>query len=271
MAKVKFDLDGQYRKATELSTAEGEIAKLQAEVEQLRTSQNAELEHQIEALRQQLASQSSVQEIPLSLIQPNPDQPRQTFSTESIQAMAQSLAKEGQLQPAIVMPAGESFELFDGERRWRAAQVLGWATLKGIAMPRPQDLHRKALLTTLHREDLNPLDKAEALLKEITEQTGISTEEIPRLLATVVRRLDYQKRMKPVSELITCPEAEQKEKLETFELSDSERAIMLVLLGLGLNPASVCANDFRMLSLFPDLQKAIRESHLKAAHAMVLQ
>lgn len=271
MAKVKFDLPGVYSKATELSSAEVEIAKLQAEVEALRTSQNAELEQQIEVLRQQLASQSSVQEIPLSAIQPNPDQPRQTFLTESIQAMAQSLTKEGQLQPAIVMPAGESFELFDGERRWRAAQVLGWATLKVITMPRPQDLHRKALLTTLHREDLNPLDKAEALLKEITEQTEISTEEIPRLLSTVVRRLDYQKRMKQVSELITCSEAEQQEKLETFELSDSEKAIMLILLGLGLNPASVCANDFRMLSLFPDLQKAIRESHLKASHAMVLQ
>jgi ParB family chromosome partitioning protein len=271
MAKVKVNLAGMYSKATELSTAEVEIAKLQAEVEQLRTSQNAELEQQIEALRQQLASQSSIQEIPLSAIQPNPHQPRQTFSTESIQGMAQSLAKDGQLQPAIVMPTGDIFELFDGERRWRAAQLLGWATLKAITMPRPQDLHRKALLTTLHREDLNPLDKAEALLKEITEQTGISTDEIPRLLATVVRRLDYQKRMKLVGELITCTEEQQREKLGSFELSDSEQAIILVLLGLGLNPASVCANDFRMLSLFPDLQKAIRESHLKAAHGMVLQ
>lgn len=271
MAKGKVNLTGMFSKAAELSSAEVEIAKLQAEVEQLRTSQNAELEQQIEALRQQLASQSSIQEIPLSAIHPNPEQPRQTFPTESIEGMAQSLAKDGQLQPAIVMPKGDIFELFDGERRWRAAKSLGWETLKVITMPRPQDLHRKALLTTLHREDLNPLDKAEALLKEITEQTGISIDEIPRLLATVVRRLDYQKRMKLVGELIICTEEEQREKLGSFELSDSEQAIILVLLGLGLNPASVCANDFRMLSLFPDLQRAIRESHLKAAHGMVLQ
>ncbi len=271
MAKVKVDLSRMYSKATELSETEREIAKLQAEVEELRTSQNEELEGQLEALRQQLASQTTVQEIALDAIQPNPAQPRQTFPPGSIQAMAQSLVKDGQLQPAIVMPAGENFELFDGERRWRAAQVLGWKTLKVILMPRPQDLHRKALLTTLHREDLNPLDKAKALLKEITEQTGLSRDNIPRLLSTVVRRLDYQKRMKQVSELVTYPEAEQREKLAAFELSESEQSVLLVLLELGLNPASVCANDFRMLSLFPDLQTAIRESHLKASHAMVLQ
>ena len=271
MARVKVDLAGMYSKAAELSDAEREIAQLQAEVEQLRAAHNEELEKQLSALRSSLASQTSVQEIPLSLIQPNPAQPRQTFSPESLQAMAQSLAKDGQLQPAIVMPSGEHFELFDGERRWRAAQLLGWTALKAISMPRPLDLHRKALLTTLHREDLNPLDKAEALLKEITEETGLAPADVPRPLSAVVGRLDYQKRMKQVSELATCPEGEQEERLVAFEVSDSEKAILLVLLGLGLNPASVCANDFRMLALFPDLQRAIRESHLKAAHAMVLQ
>jgi hypothetical protein len=72
------------------------------------------------------------------------------------------------------------------------------------------------LLTTLHREDLNPLDKAEALLKEITEETGIAAADVPRLLSTVVRRLDYQKRMKQVSDLATCPEGEQEERLEKY-------------------------------------------------------
>ena len=138
-------------------------------------------------------------------------------------------------------------------------------------MPRPLDLHRKALLTTLHREDLNPLDKAEALLREISQQTGIDVLEAPRILSTVVRRLDYQKRMKQVGELITASDDEQKQALSALDLSDFERASLLVILGLGLNPASVSANDLRMLSLYPDLQAAIRSSNLKAAHAMVLQ
>ncbi|MGR3279722.1 ParB/RepB/Spo0J family partition protein [Acaryochloris marina NIES-2412] len=271
MAKIKVDLASMYSRAAELSESDREIAKLQAEVEELRASRNEELEQQLEALRQQLSSQATVQEIDLSAIKPNPAQPRQSFPPGSIQAMAQSLAKDGQLQPAIVMPAGKKFELFDGERRWRAAQFLEWKALKVILMPRPKDLHRKALLTTLHQEDLNPLDKAEALLKEITEQTSIPCEDIPRLLSTVVRRLDYKKRMKQVNELVSYSEAEQKEKLTAFDLNDLEQSVFLVLLGLGLNPASVSANDFRTLTLFPDLQTSIRESHLKAAHAMVLQ
>ncbi|MDV3002957.1 MAG: Nucleoid occlusion protein (plasmid) [Chroococcopsis gigantea SAG 12.99] len=271
MAKVKFDLGKVYKPATELSSAEAEISRLQSEVEFLRKTQNQDLEAQIEALRKELSSRSAIGEIAMSSIVPNPDQPRQSISDESIELMAQSLAKDGQLQPLILMVKGEGYEIFDGERRWRGANALGWKTIKAIVMPRPEDLHRKALLTTLHREDLNPLDKATALLREITEQTGIDMAEIPRMLSTSVRRLDYQKRMKEVSDLIHLTEEEQREKLDVLGLNGSEQEILLVLLGLGLNPASVCANDFRMLSLFTDLQKAIRESHLKAAHAIVLQ
>lgn len=273
MGRQKVDLSKMFSTATQMSGAEAEVARLQAEVEQLRLTQAPELEVQIAALCQQLQSQSNEREISLVAIRPNPGQPRKTFSRQSIDSLAQTLAQDGQLQPIIVMPSLEDgqFDLFDGERRWRAAQQLGWQTLKAVTMPQPQDLHRKALLTTLHREDLNSLDKAEALLKEISEQTGIGTSEAPRILSTVVRRLDYQKRMRQVGELVTADQFEQEQGLDALGLSDSERSILKVLLDLGLNPASVSANDFRTLSLFPDLQTAIREANLKAAHAMVLQ
>ncbi len=273
MRRQKVDLAKMFTPATQMSNAEAEIARLQEEVERLRRAQAPELEAQLAALREQLQIQSEVQEISLEVIQRNPGQPRQTFSKQSIDSMARTLVKDGQLHPIIVMSAleGKGFDLFDGERRWRAAQQIGWQTLKAVTMPRPKDLHRKALLTTLHREDLNPLDKAEALLREISEQTGIDAKETPRILSTVVRRLDYQKRMKQVGELLTASDEEQKQGLETLDLSNLERAILQVILGLGLHPASISANDFRMLSLFPDLQAAIRNSNLKAAHAMVLQ
>lgn len=271
MGRQKVDLDKMFTAATQMSGAEAELAKLQSEVERLRGLQAPELEAQIEALREQLQSQSGVHEISLAAIRPNSDQPRKTFSQQSIDSMARTLAKDGQLHPLIVIPEGESFDLLDGERRWRAAKHLGWQTLKAVTMSRPEDLHRKALLTTLHREDLNPLDKAEALLREILEQTGIDASEAPRILSTVVRRLDYQKRMKQVGELVTASDDEQKQGLEALDLSDLERSILQVILGLGLNPASISANDFRMLSLYSDLQAAIRGLNLKAAHAMVLQ
>lgn len=271
MGRQKVDVAKMFNTATRMSGAEAEIACLLTEVERLRALQAPELEAQIVALREQLKFQSGVQEISLTAIRPNSEQPRKTFSQQSIDSMARTLANDGQLHPLIVMPESAQFDLLDGERRWRAAQQLGWQTLKAVTMPRPLDLHRKALLTTLHREDLNPLDKAEALLKEISQETGIDVLEAPRILSTVVRRLDYQKRMKQVGELAIASDDEQKTALSDLDLSDLERSILQVILGLGLNPASVSANDLRMLSLFPDLQAAIRRSNLKAAHAMVLQ
>lgn len=271
MSRQKVDLTKMFSSATQMSDAELEIEKLQAEVNRLRASQAPELEAQITTLREQLKMQSGVQEISIGRIRPNPGQPRKTFSSLSIDAMARTLDKDGQLHPIILIPEEDHFDLFDGERRWRAAKKLEWQIIKAVTMPRPQDLHRKALITTLHREDLNPLDKAEALLKEISEQTGIDIVEAPRLLSTAVRRLDYQKRMKQISELIAATEDKQNRVLDEFDLTDLEKSIFKVLLNLGLNPGSVIANDFRILSLFPDLQVAIRESNLKAAHAMVLQ
>lgn len=271
MGRQKVDVAKMFNTATQMSGAEAEIAFLKAEVERLRALQAPELEAQIEALREQLKFQSGVQEIGLTAIRPNPEQPRKTFSQQSIDSMARTLALDGQLHPLIVIPESTRFDLLDGERRWRAAQQLGWQTVAVVTMPRPQDLHRKALLTTLHREDLNPLDKAEALLREISSKTGIDVLEAPKILSTVVRRLDYQKRMKQVGELAIACDEEQKQGLESLDLSDLERSILQVLLRLGLNPASISANDFRMLSLYPDLQTAIREANLKAAHAMVLQ
>ena len=271
MARAKVNLSRMFGNATQLSSAEMEVARLQEQIEQLKAVANPELEAQLEQLRQQLKQQSSVQAIQVAEIKPNPDQPRKTFSSQSINAMAQTLKENGQLQPIIVIPVKDNFLLFDGERRWRAAKQLAWQTLQAVTMERPKDLHRKALLTTLHREDLNPLDKAEALLKEITEQTDISIAEIPKILAAVVRRLDYQKRSKQLSTLVNATDEERKQGLNSLELSQSEVAVLEVILGLGLNPASVLANDFRMLSLFPDLQKAVRTANLKAAHAMALQ
>jgi ParB family transcriptional regulator, chromosome partitioning protein len=272
MPRAKVNLSQMFGNATQMSSAEIEIARLQEEIEQLRSSSaNSGLEEQLEELRQQLKHQTGIQAISVEEIMPNPDQPRKTFSSQSIDAMAQTFQEDGQLQPIIVIPAGESFLLFDGERRWRAARQLGWQTLQAVTMERPKDLHRKALLTTLHREDLNPLDKAEALLKEITEQTEIPTTEATKILAAVVRRLDYQKRSKQLSGLVTATESDRKQGLQDLDLGEGELAILEVILGLGLNPASVLANDFRMLSLFQDLQEAVRFNGLKAAHAMALQ
>ena len=120
----------------------------------------------LNTLRSQLQSQSGIVSISVGQIEPNPELPRQTFLPESIEFMSRSLAEDGQLQPIIVIMR-ENLVLFDGERRWRSALALGWQNLQAVIIPEPISLHRKALLTSLHREDLNPLDKALAIVPEL--------------------------------------------------------------------------------------------------------
>ncbi|HAG84786.1 MAG TPA: chromosome partitioning protein ParB [Cyanobacteria bacterium UBA12227] len=257
------------KQSQQLSEAQEEIGRLKAEIEELRAVGSTELEAQLAALREQLLSTSGILSIPIEQIQPNLDQPRQSFYSESIESMSRSLEKDGQLEPIILIRRGD-LVLFDGERRWRSARALGWQSLEAVIIPEPVALHRKALLTSLHREDLNPLDKAEAIVRELAENTGNEPTDIPRILNTVVRRLNAQKRMSAVVELMTATEDTQQQGLAELGLEEREQAVLALLLDLQLNPASVDANIFPMLSLPPDLKVAIRELGLKGVHAITL-
>jgi ParB family chromosome partitioning protein len=272
--KEIVDMDNLFSGAEQihkLGKAEAEIVRLKEEIEQLRELSSTDLETQIETLRQELKSQSGVLEIPIAQICPNPSQPRQTFLEESVQSMAHSLLRDGQLQPVILIEQGEECLLFDGERRWRGARELGWETLKSVIIPKPEALHRQALLTSLHREDLNPLDKAEAIVLEIANTMKLKSEEIVRILSAVIRRLTKQGKLTELSGVVTASQASQEALIGTLNLRESEQTIILELLALQLNPASIDANIFPMLTLLSDLKTAIREQGLKGSQAMVLQ
>lgn len=276
MAKKRsiVDMDNLFSSANQvhqLSESEEKIQQLTAEIERLRQAPDAtELETELERLRDQLAQSGGIREVAIALIEPNPDQPRQTFTAESIEGMAASLERFGQLQPAIVMEAADKFLLFDGERRWRGARQLGWESLQVVVIPSKTQLHREALLTSLHREDLNPLDKAEAILKEIVQNTQLEPEQIIRELASVMRRLSKHGKLPHLTELVSASSETQTQGLDALELSENERTLLLELLKLQLNPASVSANIFPMVSLFDDLKEAMRNSGLKGFQAVAL-
>jgi len=247
------------------------MAELQSEVEQLRAAQSPELEAQLDVLREQLKAQSGELAVAVELIYPNPHQPRQIITAESIQTIARSLEKDGQITPLILIPQGDRYLLWDGQRRWEAAKLLGWESLQAVAAPMPKDLHRKALLTFIHHEDLNPLDKAEAIVKEVAGATGITAEEIPTALSTVLRRLERRQQINQLTCLVTVtPEQQQQQGLQQLGVSETEAILLLSLLDLGLNPTSVKANLLSMLALSTDLKQAIREQGLKGAHALAL-
>ena len=111
------------------------------------------------------------QEIAIGDIDPNPDQPRHIFSEESIAQLAQSIKDQGILQPILVTPVkGGRYRIVAGERRWRAARAAGLNAVPCIV--REMDVVTQmeiALIENIQREDLNPLEEAQALARLIEE------------------------------------------------------------------------------------------------------
>ena len=109
-------------------------------------------------------------EIPLRQIRPNPRQPREVFDEEALAELVYSLREVGLLQPILVRPTTDGYELVAGERRWRAAQQAGFKTIPAIVRQTDDDvLLRDALLENLHRAQLNPLEEAAAYGQLLTD------------------------------------------------------------------------------------------------------
>jgi ParB family transcriptional regulator, chromosome partitioning protein len=269
MARIP-SLKERFNPTIQISQQAQQIADLQAEIEQLRAAQSPDLEQQISLFRDQLKADGGEVEIAVEQIDPNPAQPRQTIPESSIRAMARTLEKDGQITPIILVPKGARYLIWDGQRRWEGACLANWEKIRAVIAPMPENLHRKSLLTFIHHEDLNPLDKAEAIVKEIADAANLEKEAIPTILSTVLRRLDRQQKSSQLSVLVDLDAPTQHHGLNQLDLSQEEFSILEVLLDLGLNPASVKANLLSMLSLPLDLKEAIRSQGLKAAHALAL-
>jgi ParB family chromosome partitioning protein len=139
--------------------------------------QEREAQHGIVSL---LASKSpnSIKELPVGKVVPNPEQPRMTFHEETLQELAASIREHGVLQPILVRPAGDDFQIIAGERRWRASKLAGKETIPAI-IERFDDATALeiALIENLQREDLSPLDEA-IIYKKMTDELGYSIRNL---------------------------------------------------------------------------------------------
>jgi ParB family transcriptional regulator, chromosome partitioning protein len=121
-------------------------------------------------------------EIPVEAVAPNPRQPRTLFEDESLEALALSIREVGVLQPIVVRKAGTGFELIAGERRLRAAKLAGLATVPAVIRDSDDtESLREALIENIHREDLNPIELAEAF-RELLEELGLKQETLAERL-----------------------------------------------------------------------------------------
>lgn len=110
-------------------------------------------------------SQDDVIQVPIAQLRPNARQPRRYFDPEALAALAASVHKRGVLQPLLVRPLGEVYEIVAGERRYRAAQMAGRDAVPAIVKELSEvEAVELALVENLQREDLNAVEETEALI-----------------------------------------------------------------------------------------------------------
>ena len=122
----------------------------------------------------------SAQTLRISDIEPNRDQPRKSFDDDGIAALADSIKQHGMLQPLLVRPYGSSYQIVAGERRWRAARMLGLSEVPvQIRELTDSETMQIALIENLQRENLNPIEEAKGY-SELIEQYDMTQEEVAK-------------------------------------------------------------------------------------------
>ena len=124
------------------------------------------------------SEKSAYQILPLQKVEPNPDQPRQDFDEEQLQALAESISIHGVMQPLAVREvSGGYYQIIAGERRWRAARLAGLKEIPVVIMEADDKTTMElALIENLQRQDLNPVEEALGY-RSLMEEYGLTQEE----------------------------------------------------------------------------------------------
>jgi ParB family chromosome partitioning protein len=116
----------------------------------------------------------------LAEVEPNPTQPRKVFETEPLEALAESIAQHGIIQPIVVRPKDGMYMIVTGERRWRAARMAGLSEVPVIIIEADdRKAAELALVENLQRKDLNPVEEARAYA-DLIEEYSYTQEEIAK-------------------------------------------------------------------------------------------
>ena len=142
-------------------------------------------------------NRGGVREIDVARIRPNPNQPRVQFSEESINELAESISQRGVLQPILLRPSADGFEIVAGERRWRAAQKARLHTIPAIVREIDEaSMAELALIENIQREDLNAIEEAEGY-RQLIERHGHTQDGVAKIVhksrshvANLLRLLD---------------------------------------------------------------------------------
>jgi ParB family transcriptional regulator, chromosome partitioning protein len=132
--------------------------------------------------REQAEASGALRDVPTMSVRPNPFQPRTRIDEAELTDLANSMQASGLLQPVIVRPRDGGYELIAGERRWRAAERLGWPKIPAVVKEvDDRTLLTLALIENLQRDDLSPIDEA-AGYRRLGEEFHLGQAEIARVV-----------------------------------------------------------------------------------------
>jgi ParB family chromosome partitioning protein len=204
-------------------------------------------------------------EIELDKIVPNEYQPRKVFNDEKLGELAASIKEQGVIQPVIVHRAGSGYQLIVGERRWRASRLAGLKTIPALVKEATKrELLEMALIENIQREDLNPLEAAEAY-KRLQDEFKLTQEDLAKrvgkersTVTNFLRLLGLPKEIKQelATGALTMGHAKALLSLERVR-DQMQAALMIVKKGLSVREAEVLASRLKN----PPKEKKARLSH----------
>lgn len=124
----------------------------------------------------------SITELEIQAVEPNPRQPRKNFDQARLEELAASIREHGVVQPIVVRPKGGRYEIVAGERRWRASQLAGLTRVPALVREFSEaETMEIALIENLQREDLNPVEEAEAY-RILLDEYHLTQDELAKRL-----------------------------------------------------------------------------------------
>lgn len=195
--------------------------------------------------------QGALTHVPLSEIRPNPYQPRHAFDEAALEELAQSLSASGLLQPIVVRSVDGGYELIAGERRWRAAQRLGWEDIGAVVREvDDRTLLTLALVENLQRDALSPIDEARGY-RQLIDDFGASQSDVAEMVgrdrSTVANALRLLKLPDAVQQLVHQGALSTGHARALLGLGDESRILraseLVVTEGLSVREAEQLARD----------------------------
>jgi ParB family chromosome partitioning protein len=209
-------------------------------------------------------------EVEIEKIRPNPRQPRTVFDEASIDELAGSIRETGIIQPLLVVPQDDYYQIVVGERRWRAAQKAGLRVVPVIVRNMPEDKQLEvSLIENIHREDLNPLEIAEAF-EHLVAQLGLTQQEIADKVgkdrASVANYIRLLKLPEDTKKLIREEKLSMGQARAILALEDEElqRKIALLAVEKSLSVRETERLVQRYKEKPPRAQKSLEDPDLKA-------